>query len=298
MVKHRLLFILIGVVVVGLASLPYLMSASCVTRPQTLAEQKALDSLRSMTRNDVLPSEDVVTSIENQFPRTKAAALARILRARIKLNARDFAGAASLLDAKIISDHTSVADYALFMRADALQQAGKTQEARAVYQQLIQEHPSSLRAREAALRAADLLMKNGEAAAVPLLLRDLAQADDAAALLASAKAYEQTPDRTRALAAYRRLYFFAPAADEAAEAPASITKLESTTSPATVEEAITRADRLYAAKKFNDALAAYTDAFVKFPATATAENQLRRAIAAYNVRKTPDAVAAVNSIPP
>ena len=303
MVKHRLLFILIGVVVVGLASLPYLMSASCVTRPQTLAEQKALDSLRSMTRNDVLPSEDVVTGIENQFPRTKAAALARILRARIKLNARDFAGAASLLDAKIISDHTSVADYALFMRADALQQAGKTQEARAVYQQLIQEHPSSLRAREAALRAADLLMKNGEAAAVPLLLRDLAQADDAAALLASAKAYEQTSDRTRALAAYRRLYFFAPDADEAAEAATAITRLESTTrresttSPATVEEAITRADRLYAAKKFNDALAAYTDAFVKFPATATAENQLRRAIAAYNVRKTPDAVAAVNSIP-
>ena len=82
-----------------------------------------------MTRNDVLPSEDVVTGI-GQFPRTKTAALARILRARIKLNARDFAGAAALLDTKIISDHTSVADYALFMRADALQQGGKPQEAR------------------------------------------------------------------------------------------------------------------------------------------------------------------------
>ena len=295
--KHRLLFVFVGVVVACVASLPYLMSASCVTRPQTLPEQKALDSLRRMTRNDVLPSEDVVTGIENQFPRTKTAALARIVRARIKLNARDFAGAAALLDAKIISDHTSVADYALFMRADALQQAGKPQQARAVYQQLIQEHPSSLRTRDATLRAAELLMKNGEAAAAPLLLKDLAQADDGAALLATAKAYEQTSDRTRALAAYRRLYFFAPAADEAAEAATSFTRLESTTSPATVEEALTRADRLYAAKKFNDALAAYTDAFVKFPATATAENQLRRAIAAYNVRKTPDAVAAVNSIP-
>src|SRR6185503_7044248 len=106
--KHRLLLILIGVVVAGVASLPYLMSASCLTRPQTPGEQKALDSLRSMTRNDVLPAENVVADIENQFPRTKAAALARILRARIKLIARDFAGAATLLDTGLISDQTSI----------------------------------------------------------------------------------------------------------------------------------------------------------------------------------------------
>ena len=295
--KHRLLLILIGVVVAGVASLPYLMSASCLTRPQTPGEQKALDSLRSMTRNDVLPSEDVVTGIENQFPRTKAAALARILRARIKLNARDFAGAASLLDARIIADHTSVADYSLFMRADALEQSGKTKEARAVFQQLIQEHPSSLRAREATLRAANLLVKDGDTAAAPLLLKDLVQNDDPSALLATAKAYQLIGDSTRALAAYRRLYFFAPASDQAAEAATAITSLQSTTSPATVEEAITRADRLYTAKKFNDALAAYSEAFGKFAATATSENQLRRGIAAYSVRKTPDAVSALNSVP-
>lgn len=297
MTKHRLLLVFIGVVVVGAASLPYLMSASCVTRPQTPGEQKALDSLRSMTRNDVLPSEDVVTGIENQFPRTKAAALARILRARIKLNARDFAGAASLLDARVISDHSSVADYALFMRADALEQAGKTREARAVYQQVMQEHPSSLRAREATLRAASLLVKSGETSAVPLLLKDLAQNDDAAALLATAKAYEQTSDPAKALASYRRVYFFAPASDEAAEAATAITRLQSTLSPATVEEAITRADRLYNAKRFNDALTAYGDAFARFPATATPENQLRRGIAAHNARKTPEAVAALSAVP-
>lgn len=297
MVKHRLLIVFIGVVVVGAATLPYLMSASCVTRPQTPGEQKALDSLRRMTRNDVLPAEDVVTAIENQHPRTKAAALARILRARIKLNARDFAGAASLLDAKVIADHSSVADYALFMRADALEQAGKTAEARAVYQQVIQEHPGSLRAREAALRAANLLAKSGQSSAVPLLLKDFAQADDAGALLATAKAHEQSSDPSRALAAYRRLYFFAPASDEAGDAATAIPRLQSTLSPASVEEAITRADRLYAAKKFNDALTAYGDAFAKFPATATTENQLRRGIAAHNARKTPEAVSSLSAVP-
>jgi soluble lytic murein transglycosylase len=295
--KHRLLFIFIGVALVAVASLPFVLSASCVTRPQTLAEQKALESLRSMTRNDVLPSEDVVAGIENQFPRTKTAAFARMLRARIKLKAGDAAGAASLLDTKLIAEQTSLADYALSLRGSALEQAGKTEEARAIYQELMQSHPTSLRAREAAFRAADLLTKAGQVAAVPLLLKELSRADDATALLLTAKAYEQTGDQTRALAAYRRLYFFAPDAAESTEAAAGITRLGSTASPASVEEALTRAERLYTAKKYADALAAYSDAFAKFPSVATNENQLRRGIAAYSLRKTPDAVAALNAIP-
>ena len=297
MVKHRLVFIFIGVALLAVVSLPFLMSASCLTRPQTPGEQRALDNLRRMTRNDVLPAENVVADIENQFPRSKAAALARILRARIKINARDFAGAASLLDTRLIGEHTSIADHALFMRAEALEQAGKPQEARAVYQQLMQEHPTSFRARDAALKAADLLVKSGDVAAVPLLLKDHSEADDAAALFATAKAYEQTSDQTRALASYRRLYFFAPASSESADAATAITRLGSTVSPATVEEAITRADRLYTARKFSDALTAYNDAFAKFPPTATTENQLRRGIAAYTARKTPEAVAALTAVP-
>ncbi|HEX5891122.1 MAG TPA: transglycosylase SLT domain-containing protein [Pyrinomonadaceae bacterium] len=273
------------------------MSASCLTRQQLPAEQKALDTLRSMTRNDVLPSEAAVVAIENQFPRTKTAALARLIRARIKLNSKDYAGAAAVLDPKLVAEHTSIADHALFMRADALEQSGNAAEARALYQQIIQEYPNSLRAREAALRAAELLNKTGQTAAVPLLLKDLSEKNDAAALLASARAYEKTSDNTRALAAYRRLYFFAADSSESADAATAITRLGSTVSPASAEEAIARADRLYGAKRFSDALAAYVEAFAKFPATATNENQLRRAIAAASARKTPDAVAAVNSIP-
>ena len=297
MAKHRLLLIFVGVALLAVCSLPFLMSASCLTRPQTLGEQKALDTLRTMTRNDVLPSEDAVAGIENQFPRTKAAALARMLRARIKLNARDFAGAATLLDSKLIGEQTSLADYALFMRGGALEQAGRVAEARAVYQELMQQYPTSLRAREAALRAADLMIKGSDAAAVPLLLKDFIQGDDAASLLAAAKAYEQSSDQNRALATYRRLYFFAPESTESAEAATSITRLGSTTSPASTEEAITRADRLYSAKRFADALTAYSDAFARFPATSTPENQLRRGIAAYNARKIPEAISALTAIP-
>ena len=297
MAKHRLLLVFLGLALVAVASLPFLMSASCLTRQQTPGEQRALETLRSMTRGDVLPSEDVVSGIETRFPRTKTAALARMLRARIKLNSKDFAGAATLLDAKVISDQTSLGDYALFMRGDALDQAGRAAEARAVYQELLYAYPTSLRAREAALRVAALLMKSNDAAAVPLLLKDLNQANDGAALLATAKASEQTSDLTRALASYRRAFFFAPASAEGVDFVAALTRLGSTTSPATAEEATTRADRLYNARKFTEAVTSYSEAFAKFPATATPENQLRKGIAAYSVRKTTDAVAALNSVP-
>ena len=292
--KHRLLLIFVGVALVAVCSVPFLLKAR--SRPQTPAAQKALESLRNMTRNDVLPSEDVVAGIENQFPGTKTAALARLLRARIKIKAGDYAGAATLLDSKLFAQHTAIADYALSMRAAALAQLGKHVEARAVYQELSQSYPTSLRARDAVLQAAEFLMKTS-AEAVPLALKDLAAADDARALLVTAKAYEQTSDQTRALAAYRRLYFYAPESAESAEAATAIVRLGSTTSPASTEEAMTRADRLYNAKKFADALTAYPDAFAKFPATATNENQLRRGIAAYNLRRTPDAVSALNAIP-
>src|ERR1041384_8755337 len=111
--------------------------------------------------------------------------------------------------------------------------------------------PERLR-NDAAMRVADMMMKASDAAAVPLLLRDFTQADDAAALLATAKAYEQSSDQNQALATYRRLYFFAPESTESAEAATAITRLGSATSPATTEEAITRADCLYSSKRFPD----------------------------------------------
>src|SRR4029078_4582942 len=134
--KYRLTLIVIGLAIVIGASLPAFMTASCLTRQQTPAEIRALENLRGMTRNGVLPSEDVVARIESDYPRTKAAALARIVRARIRLNAKDFAGGASLLDASVSRDHSSLGDYALLMRGDALEQAGKVAEARTSYEEL------------------------------------------------------------------------------------------------------------------------------------------------------------------
>jgi soluble lytic murein transglycosylase len=295
--QHRITFIIIGLVVVIGASLAPFMSASCSTRPQSQNEAKALEQLRNATRNNVLPAEEVLTRIEKDFPNTKAAGLARMARARIKLKANDGAGAATLLDAGVVRDRTAIGDYALLLRARSLEQAGRQTEARAAYEQLARDYPSSMRAREATVHVGEMVLQSGQAAAVPLFLKELSEKDDAAALLLTAKAYEQTSDATRALAAYRRLYFYAPTSAESAEAATAIARLNSTTSPATAEEATTRADKLFAAKRYNDAAAAYTDALARFPNTANPQSQLRRGTAATNAKRTADAVAALTSVP-
>jgi soluble lytic murein transglycosylase len=298
--KHRLTLIIVGLVLLTGASVAPFMSASCSTRQQQRqlpGETKALEQLRSMTRGDVLPAEDAVARIESDFPNTKAAGLARILRSRIKLRMGDFAGGVALLDSNVIRDQTALGDYALLMRARALEQLGRRTEARADYEKLARDYPSSLQAGHALRRDAEMLLEENQGRAVPVLLKDLIEKDDAAALVLAGKAYEQASDPVRALAAYRRIYFRAPASAQSIEAEAVISRLNSTLAPATAEEAIIRADRLYEAKRYGDAVSAYADAFTRFPNTARPEAQLRRGIAATNAKRTSDAIAALSSIP-
>src|SRR5438552_8630337 len=295
--KHRFAFVLLGLIAAVGVIAPLFLIAGCRTLQQTPQEIKARETLRAMTRGGVLPAEDAVARIESDFPKTTAGSLARIVHARIKLNAKDFAGAAALLDSSAIRDYTVIGDYALWLSAGALEQGNRRVEARDAYEQLARDYPSSLRAREATLHDAEIFMQEGQAAAVPVALKQLSAKDDAAALLLTAKAYEQTGDSTRTLAAYRRIYFFAPASVEAQEAATALTRLNSALSPTSAEEAIARAEKLFAAKRFSEAYDTYTDSFVHFPTSATPELQARRAIAAANARRYADATAALTATP-
>lgn len=294
--KQRFIIVLFGVALVVGATVPAFLTASCFTHQQTAAERKALETLRAQTRRGQLPPDEVAARIESEFPRTKAAGLARFVRARIKVQANDYAGAATLLDTNLVQDYTALGDHALFMRGNALEQTGQSAAARIAYEQLIRNYPSSIRVHEAYLRVGDILAKSGSSAGIPVLLKDLADKDDPAALLLIAQALKQTGDNARALNAYRRIYFFAPASSEAAQAATMIPQLSASLSPSSEAEAAARADKLFEAKRYNDAYQAYTDALAKFPGLANTLNQLRRGIAAANARR-PEAVAVLGNIP-
>jgi len=279
------------------ASVLPLTVASC--RAQRPVDDAAgYERLRALTSGGALPPEQAAAQLAAQYEGTRTGALARLVQARVRLAAGNFAGAATLLQSADFKTQTAVADHALWLRADALEKLGRRAEARAALEELAREHPDSLRAREATLRAGRLLAQDGQPSAVPLAVRKLADEDDAEALLLSARAYEQTGEQAKALAAFRRLYFHAPvSATNDAEAAGALARLGSTPAPATAEEAATRAEKLFRAKRHADAVAAYGDAFMRFPATATPQARLRRGTAAFNAKRAPETVEALSSVP-
>jgi soluble lytic murein transglycosylase len=255
-----------------------------------------IERLRALAHSDNnrLPTEASVLAVENENPDTTAAALARLLRARIKIAANDFNGAASLLDSKLFRQLTSIADYALLLRADALAKANRRPEARAAYEQLARDFPASPRARDAVLRGAQIALENNEAAAVPALVKKLADADDPDALLLAARSYDAQGKQDLAQQTYRRIYFYAPTSQAAADS----TRLSaSVAQPATAGEASARANKLYEAKRYAEAADAYAVAFAKFPNTADSQSRLRHGIAAFNAKRYADAITSLNAVP-
>ncbi|MCA1632761.1 MAG: lytic transglycosylase domain-containing protein [Acidobacteria bacterium] len=294
--SHRFTFVVtLCAALLGAATLPFAV-ASC--RTQTRDEPAAFERLRLLTRGGTLPAEAAVAQLASDYAGTRTGALALVLQSRIRAAANNFAGAASLLSSGDIKRQTAIGDYALWLRADALEKTGRRAEARAALEELARDDADSLRAREATLRAAQLLAQDGQSAGIPLALKKLADTDNDEAILLTAKAYEQTGDPLRALAAYRRLYFYATPSDSAdAEAAAAFARLSSSVAPASAEEAAARAERLFLSKRYGDAVFAYEDAFARFPATATPRARLRRGVAAYHARRAPETIASLTAVP-
>jgi soluble lytic murein transglycosylase len=296
--NHRVTFALAVCAALVLASALPLTVASCRTQTAPPDEPAAYERLRALTRGGVLPAEPQLVQLSDRYKGTRTGSLAQLVRARIRQEARDYAGAAELLRAVNFKDETRVGDYALWLRGDALDKAGRRAEARAAFEELVRDYPDSLRARDAVLRAAQMMSQDGQPSGVPVAVKRLAGTDDADALLLTAKAYEQSGEQLKALAAYRRLYFYAPTSvEKEAEAVAAFARLNSSTAPANAEEAASRAESLNKARRYSDAVNAYADAFARFPETRTPQAQLRRGIAAFNARRAPETIEALSNMP-
>src|SRR4051812_48714197 len=97
--------------------------ASCRTRQARAGEPAAYERLRTSTRGGTLPPEPQVAQLASDFAGTRTGALAQLLRARIRYEARDYAGAAALVRSEDFKEETRVGDYALWLRGDALEKA-------------------------------------------------------------------------------------------------------------------------------------------------------------------------------
>jgi soluble lytic murein transglycosylase len=264
-------------------------TASC----EAQTEQQALEQLRLLTKDGNLPQESVVQSIESRFGNSKTGALAKILRARIRLQNNDGSGAADILNSTVFKQKTNVADYALWLRGKSLMQAGRFAEAISVFQQLINEFPNSLRLREAKFLWAESALNANQNQTVQSVLQEFLVQNDARALLLLAKSFETSGNQADAIKQYRKLYFLGAGTDEAKEAETKLTAFGQILTPNTQEEASIRFEKLVNTKNFVEAEKLVNS----FPMSFTPKQNLQRISMYSGLKKMQDAANAFNAIP-
>lgn len=298
MSKYRFNFHSIFTILVfslGFLLVPLTMSCSAVVREMN--ETDALKILRDLTKNGKLPPENIVLEIENRFAKTKSGALAKLLRARIRFENNDFNGAAQILNNNIFKEKTNLGDYALWLRGRSLQSAGNHAEAMSIFENLVKEFPTSLRANNSKILWATSALTSGQAAQIPNFLKDLTGKNNADALLLTAKSYEQTQNQTEAVKFYRKVYFYGAGTNAAKEAETKLVSLGQNLNPNSAEEIQTRAEKLYSAKNYAEAAKSFDVLLLQFPNTNSPQIHLKRIITFSNLKQMPNAQNAFSSIP-
>jgi soluble lytic murein transglycosylase len=260
-------------------------------------EEQALESLRQMTKDGKFPAESVVENFERRFAGRTSGTLARLLRARIKFENKDFGGAATLLNSDDFAKKTKVGDYALWLRGQALQASGNYADAVVAYEKLQRDYPNSINATDARVKQGEALIQAGTPAAVLMVLDELIKVNNPRAMLVTAKAYEANGDQPSAIRFYRSAYFYGAGSDAAKAAEAKLTSLAQPLTPSNADEARARGDKLLGWKNYAEADKAYSNLAANFASSLTPAVNLNRLIAAAGAKNMTNAQAAFNAIP-
>ena len=151
----------------------------------------------------------------------------------------------------------TLSDYADYLGAQALVQAGRTGEVAPLLDHFADRHPESIFTVSAPLLLAnaDLQQHNGPAAVQVLQpLSATPEAEHADYKLALARAYQAAGDNAKAVTLFHGIFVEQPLTYEAAQ---SMAQLRSLGQPPTAAERKVRADAMFNAKRYSEASAEY-----------------------------------------
>ncbi|NOT59858.1 MAG: transglycosylase SLT domain-containing protein [Acidobacteria bacterium] len=239
--------------------------------------QQATTAAHTALRSAVAANnETALQRVETDYANSEEAALAKLLRGYLRLQAKDYANAIPLLSDPAVASKTELGDYALYHRAQALQDSGNAPQAQATFRQLAQKYPTSLLARTAALQAAGGAFLKADYATTLAVLNETQAlaptfANDGTALKLKADAFEKLGRTGEAINALRQIFFNAPHSVEAGQVTARLTALGGSTAPTNAEQLRQRADKLFATGLYVLAGQAYEQLARQFPAASTDE---------------------------
>jgi soluble lytic murein transglycosylase len=294
--KHRrAVSMLLPIILVSLSALVPL-TASC-QRAQG-GDERGLDELRMLVANSGgKPATEDLTRVESKYSRTRAAALARFLRGYLHFSTQNYQAALDALDARLIGANSSLADYALFYRAEAEMASNARADARKDYAEIYSKYEDSLKARDARLRAADAAVSSGDPTAAIKDLSPRAEAGDADALFVTARAYESMGRNEEAVGIYRRIYYEMPATTARVQAEERLVALGLSLKAASFDELRARADALFEARQYAEAALDYDNLIAAFPdAERLDEVHLRRGASLLNSKQAAQAVLPLSKV--
>jgi soluble lytic murein transglycosylase len=283
-----------------LLAIGLLSSSVALQFPAQAQQQPALATTAAHTalRSAVAANnEAALQRIEVDYANSEEAALAKLLRGYLRLQAKDYAQAIPLLSDPALASKTELGDYALYHRAQALQDSGNTQQAQATFRQLAQKYPTSLLARTAALQTAGgAFLKGDYAMTLAVLNETQALANDGTALKLKADAFEKLGRTGEAINALRQIFFNAPQSVEAGQVTARLTALGGSIAPANADQLRQRADKLFATGLYVLAGQAYEQLARQFPAASTDEVWFKAGQSYYKGNSFTAALAALANV--
>lgn len=269
------------------------LCVSCTAQPP---QTQGLITLRRVTKKGKLPSESVVANLEARFSGTKIGALARLLRARIRLKKNDPNGAAQILNSNIFNAKTALGDYALWLRGKSLLEANRDAEARKVFSSLIKKFPKSLRVRDSMLLWANSLIEATRPQRARKVLKSLIDVHSLDALLLIAKGYEKASNQNEAARYYRKIYFYGAGTEENLEAEKWLNNRKYNLRPQIPDEILSRANNLFKKRQYMRAVKAYNELSLLYPSAVNSSIQLKRLTALTKVGQMRQAQAIFDSI--
>ena len=245
-----------------LATVAFALATGLVALGQTVPAVPAAQRTLSATEHPPLPRDLseywFVPASARVRPHPDEARFVQGVKA---IAAGDFAKGLALIDGSNL-DETALSDYVTFYRAIALQGASRLPEADAALTSLVERKPQGYLNEAAALKLAEAVLARGNAQRAERILRALPVSrlgDPEDTLLALGETEEAAEHRDHALDAYRRVYYGFPASEQAVEAKAAIDRLQAAGNvpPASFGDALSRAERLFSARRWADARAAF-----------------------------------------
>jgi soluble lytic murein transglycosylase len=287
-------------------TLPLLLALVLAITPLTVSCQRTTDTERGLQELRALvesangkPAAAELSKIESRYPKTRTASLARFLRGYLAYSSQDYATAVDAFDGKMIGANTSIGDYAFFYRAESEAALGSRKEALRDYTNVYSKYADSLKARDARLRAAEMMLGLNDTNGAIKELARMVEDKDADALFLTAQVYEAIGDNGKAVSLYRRIYYETPATTASPKAEARLAALGISVkdSPAPFDEERGRADRLFEAQEYWAASQAFENLVKVYPdGERLDEINFRRGVSFINAKQPAQAVLPLTKV--